>query len=140
MENAGIIREYKFDPKRRIISIKIRSSDEEKLDGFVKKLLDNDSDSSRFDWYFNPKDDKYYFTVKTLNAALPYKNKNKQNKSSLKEVDPESKFITELRGFFAGNTKEDVDLMREILEVEDVEPKDLDALIEEQYDEYLKTL
>ena len=58
----------------------------------------------------------------------------------LKEVDPESRFITELRGFFAGNTKEDVDLMREILEVEDVEPKGLDALIEEQYDEYLKTL
>ena len=58
----------------------------------------------------------------------------------LKEVDPESKFITELRGFFAGNTKEDVDLMREILEVEDVDPKGLDALIEEQYDEYLKTL
>ena len=40
----------------------------------------------------------------------------------------------------AGNTKEDVDLMREILDVGDVEPKDLDALIEEQYDEYLKTL
>ncbi len=94
MENAGIIREYKFDPNRRIISIKIRSSDGEKLDGFVKKLLDNDSDSSRFDWYFNPKDDKYYFTVKTLNAALPYKKKNKQNKSSLKEVDPESSLIT----------------------------------------------
>ena len=30
--------------------------------------------------------------------------------------------------------------MREILEVGDVEPKGLDALIEEQYDEYLKTL
>ena len=57
----------------------------------------------------------------------------------LKEADPDSKLLASSRASFTGNTKEDVDLIRKYLELEDLALKDIDKLIEEQYEEYVTT-
>jgi len=51
----------------------------------------------------------------------------------LKEADPDSKFLAASRSSFTGNTREDADLIREVLGVEYDSLKEIDDLIEEQY-------
>ena len=56
----------------------------------------------------------------------------------LKEIDPDNVFIKTCRSYFASSW-DVISALREQLGVEDVELKDLDELIKEQYESYVST-
>ena len=56
----------------------------------------------------------------------------------LKEIDPDNVFIKTCRSYFA-SSRDVISALREQLGVEDVELKDLDELIKEQYESYVST-
>ena len=58
----------------------------------------------------------------------------------LKELDPDGQLMSQLRQGFAGNTQEDVDMLRESLGLQGVPLKDIDDYINEQYNEYRNSL